>query len=650
MTSSFHDLAIWSGKDGSVDGSEFKRRVAKQDIEFFAACMRGSSIILAAEEFLYLPKGRSMEAYRWTLSRLDSHARSKGMFSVPRLLRIVLPRARLESRLKRFDVNASKDDMERHACEFATEISFPIGGLSRLAREIRVVRRQEAQLRTLAEEVVEKPRLDDSIYDWFDATVSVRFEKSGITTIGGLLDFLNGASVTWHKKMPRLGRPSAKYVTRWLHDHASTLGVKQALLPPLDHASEAQAVREKSTGIVPLEAFLVPDEFDGSQGENRDKYQRCKIPASTDMDAIAYWLEGFKGRSTAYIAYRRQAERVLLWSILAKRKAFSTLTRDDCDEYLNDFLANIQPAECWIGASAPRRSEHWRPFVGQMTNASRMNARSVLFTLGQYLSKHHYLRTNPFYTVSLRDRGASKPAEPDEFDWQRGKVNLGNDRPARGRQVLSGDQWNIVLDCADRLPNDVPANARLRFALRFGWETGLSSAELAEASSSDLYVSRTDEGNVWLYIRANGHKGSTRFVHLGEGAKRILVDYFELRGHGRLARGWDPGLPLLPVMAHGRPTVTGQSMSAGGIYKMFKMFFTNVAAQYRSSDPELATVLAGMATRWMRESFASNCIKAGMRVHEVAYRIGDRSIQLLSSQVEADLCRHHLEPVARLRG
>lgn len=55
-------------------------------------------------------------------------------------------------------------------------------------------------------------------------------------------------------------------------------------------------------------------------------------------------------------AYRTQAERFLLWAVLARGKALSGLSVEDCSAYLA-FLADPQPAPQWVGA---RRTPRYR--------------------------------------------------------------------------------------------------------------------------------------------------------------------------------------------------------------------------------------------------------------------------------------------------
>ena len=48
-------------------------------------------------------------------------------------------------------------------------------------------------------------------------------------------------------------------------------------------------------------------------------------------------------------AYRKEAERFLLWAVVQKNKPLSSMTLEDCLEY-RDFLLNPTPADRWCGA------------------------------------------------------------------------------------------------------------------------------------------------------------------------------------------------------------------------------------------------------------------------------------------------------------
>ena len=60
------------------------------------------------------------------------------------------------------------------------------------------------------------------------------------------------------------------------------------------------------------------------------------------------WLQAL---SNTQRAYRKAAERFLLWAITHKGKALSSMSNEDCIEY-RDFLADPQPRSRWCAEVA----------------------------------------------------------------------------------------------------------------------------------------------------------------------------------------------------------------------------------------------------------------------------------------------------------
>ena len=68
----------------------------------------------------------------------------------------------------------------------------------------------------------------------------------------------------------------------------------------------------------PLELISLPDDLNGRHGTNRaDTYAKL-IQADNDLDAIKVWLDEYKDSPQTYRNYRKEAERLLLWSIIEK--------------------------------------------------------------------------------------------------------------------------------------------------------------------------------------------------------------------------------------------------------------------------------------------------------------------------------------------
>ena len=95
--------------------------------------------------------------------------------------------------------------------------------------------------------------------------------------------------------------------------------------------------------IAPIDLMQLPSELDGQVGGNRAIGGRPQLAAQNDVDAIKAWLARFADTPTTFTSYRKEAERLLLWSVIELGKALSSLTHEDLLVYQR-FLA--EPLTC----------------------------------------------------------------------------------------------------------------------------------------------------------------------------------------------------------------------------------------------------------------------------------------------------------------
>jgi hypothetical protein len=77
----------------------------------------------------------------------------------------------------------------------------------------------------------------------------------------------------------------------------------------------------------PIDALDLPADLDGRHGTNRADGHRL-VAAHTDLDAVRAWLARFAGTKTTFDSYRKEAERLLLWSVLQRGKPLSSPIRN----------------------------------------------------------------------------------------------------------------------------------------------------------------------------------------------------------------------------------------------------------------------------------------------------------------------------------
>ena len=148
--------------------------------------------------------------------------------------------------------------------------------------------------------------------------------------------------------------------------------------------------------LQPLEQLSLSSDLDRSLGTNRALGTRSQITAQTDVDAIKAWLARIVDTKATFDAYRKESERLLLWSTTELRKPLSSLTHEDLLLYRR-FLADPQPAQRWVmtGRKVARADPTWRPFTGPLSPASERQAFVILNTLVAWLVNAGYQRNDP---------------------------------------------------------------------------------------------------------------------------------------------------------------------------------------------------------------------------------------------------------------
>lgn len=267
----------------------------------------------------------------------------------------------------------------------------------------------------------------------------------------------------------------------------------------------------------------MPAELDGSAGLNRAPVPAHQAELNTDLQAVRAWIEirGARSEATRRV-YRREAQRLLLWAIVAKRKPLSSLNTLDAAEYLEHFLADPQPVERWIGRSwAERFDPASRPVVGSLSPRSRDTARRILTAMGAWLVRQQYLRVNPFDGLA-----AAAPVPIDtagrtltRAQWQFVLQTVWRPDPALGIGAGGTDAARLA---------EARARERDAFLLLLAYATGLRRAELAAATTVAAFSTRAREG-LPVSVPIHHHelveiKGADQWT-VSNVLKRLTADY-----------------------------------------------------------------------------------------------------------------------------
>jgi site-specific recombinase XerD len=442
-----------------------------------------------------------------------------------------------------------------------------------------------------------EPHIADTIDQWLPPRVVAALQAHGIRTLADLTVRIPRRR-RWWTAIAGLGVAGARWVEAFFAAH-----------PPLTERARALIVAAPAGDVVPWEQLRVPHDVDGSHGQFRAPRAACLLNASNDYEAIQSWLSLHESAATQR-AYRKEAERLILWAIIERGRALSSLTTDDAIAY-RSFLRRPAPHERWVGPSRPRHSAEWRPFTGALSGRSAAYALNVLSALFRWLIEQRYVLANPFAGVKVKSQ-----APRAGLDVSRG---------------FSEGEWLLIRTVADGLEWSygwsVPAAQRLRFLLDFGYATGLRASELVGATLAD--IRRDEHGDHWLHVLGKGGKRGK--VALPALARTALDQYLVQRCLPVTPVRWNPATPLVASLEE-----DGARIESTRLWRVLRRFFVLVADAIQDERPATAEKLRRASPHWMRHTHASHALARGAELIMVRDNLRHASISTTSTYLHGD--------------
>jgi site-specific recombinase XerD len=610
----------------------------------------------------------------WIRDEFAAAAKRQDRFSTARLVRLDAARVTdLAQHLPSLDQFAEEHGLEDEpqADQIAAFEKTYGHATARQRKRAKLITRQLEALRWLEGLLAQAPRAGDAVAAWLHPSLAGHLEAADIFTLAQLVERINGIGQRWFASIKALGPEKAQRIVAWLHDIGNTqpdiaalqLG-RHVVLPRRKlFAHELNAIVAPASDIRPLEKFIVPAALDGTHGVYRRPQAQCLLKATDDYQAILAWIRSKHGltldqkaqltarkrQRTAGVerdmdwlqalsntqrAYRKEAERFLLWAITHKGKALSSMSNEDCTQY-RDFLADPQPSNRWCGErSRERWSPLWRPFEGPLSPSAQRHAITILKNLYSFLVDQNYLMGNPWSAVGV-PRGAGP------------KVNAG--------RSFSLAQWAFIEKRLKELHdpngptepkkrNATSTQQRLVFGLHLLYATGLRLSEVVAAKVDDLQ---------WVEYPADAHDAEVmqgwllKVIGKGQKEREVPVPLeviAELANYLR-SRGLDPdpedagnqGAHLLgkatdaedraPGLNKGRAVDPKQGIAASTFYDQVKAFFGQCAdALLKQGDQKGAERFRKASTHWMRHSHGSHAVASGMPIEIAQQNLGHASL------------------------
>lgn len=612
---------------GYLDGLDL-RQLSERYIETNAA-QAGATDLRVAKSLL-----------GWIVDQLTVAARRTGNAAGARVIRMAPEKLVARQEEASPDLDEFREERDPHQMFSERELlelfeqeygATDPGAQRRFKRNKRLRERQAAVLNQLEALVQADPHLDDGVAGWLDPAIANRLVAARIITLRDLVDTIEAHGFRWYTKVPRIGIKAAGYIVEWLMlpETAEALGVTlsiRSIQPRMQILPASVPALPRRPGIVPIEQFEVPQALSGATGSNRA--ERSSLSARNDLEAIHVWLSRRKPGSHTLRAYRKEAERFLLWSVLEARTALSSLTVEDCIAY-RDFLwrlgretdeqwkqhFRIAQAD-WIGPRGiDRFSSRWRPFEGALSESSQRTALVILQGMMQWLCDQNYLHNNPFKAMP------HLAARNEGMDITR---------------ALTLEDWSVVKRYLRSMQKD-QRYYRLRFVLALAYSTGCRLSELAALHRRDLitFVRAGEQDPQWE-LAVLGKGGKTRRVQLNRLIVAEIDSYFQTRGYRTFADA-PPDAPLIASAPRDKQAVRVETpLSSGRVYKVLKTFFEDVANEVQAEDPARAAKFGRVSTHWLRHTFATHGIHAGMGLETIRDLLGHRSLTTTSIYITTE--------------
>jgi integrase len=346
-----------------------------------------------------------------------------------------------------------------------------------------------------------------------------------------------------------------------------------------------------------------------------------RIQVSSDVQAVSQWLSEYQASPQTWRAYRKEAERLLLWA-REQGLTLNQLHRESLAHF-ETFLGDPQPADRWIGPPRPRSHPEWRPFRRPLSASSRRQSLIILQGLFSWLVEAGWIEHNPFRLMRDKRR---------RLDNRREGVERYLERPL----------WEWLWQWLTQpLPDNASKRQRFdreRRRLLFGFAYLLAPRidELARARMNDF---EQREGQWWWRVEGKG--GKLARIPVPQDMMILLGEWRRTLGLGNQP-AFDEDQPLLRAL-DGR-----RGLSANQLYRLIKQAFDEAAKTLEAAGGGSASVerLRQATPHWLRHTAITHQAQAGVELRYLARTARHSRLDTTSQYLHAEADEWHRQLAA----
>ncbi len=389
-----------------------------------------------------------------------------------------------------------------------------------------------------------------------------------------------------------------------------------------------------------LELVESPPRFDdGAVGlyRNTDPTRPPLIAADNDWEAVQCFLrdKALSGSAHTVRAYEKECLRLFLWCRFFAFKPFSSLTREDAQNYQHflrspsrefvlqtDAGTKYRPAPMLLPDG--RINPAWRPFRKKgLGDGSVRTAIAALKSLSKFLVNADYLRASPFTLGGLAKRDKN--------------------RTQGVRKKVLRERAKAAVDAAiDAMPDKTEAqrkrSLRRRYVFDLFYYLGLRMDEAANASMSGFHIVNTK-----CWFRALGKGKKIRSVPVPDPLLQTLADY-------RLTHDLEPPFPTpddeAPLVARlDGSTALKDTQLRRLLVEVFRagadQIQSAIDGQADAEAIDALDVLRHATPHWLRHTYGTDLFNAGVDPRHIQENMGHSSMDttLIYNENE-DAARH----------